>query len=352
MIEISQLARELLVSGNEVTFATLAPEVHPERLDLPTQPLVFPDDATLVELLPECDVVVATWWETAARWLPALRDRRGFRAVYWVQDFESWFYPASATATRAAVEATYRLADERIVVSGWLGGLLAERGLGATIVPCGIDRAIFRPRRVARDDGLFRVACPARPHDERRGLVEAIEAFRLLGGRRSDVEILFYGCEPHELPAELPFRHRVVGKFPSQERVAAFLSGCDALVDASHYHGFGRPGLEAMACGLATVLTDAGGPGEYARPEENTILVRPRRPVQMMQALERLADDPDLRHRLGEAGAVTATRFCHLRAAERHLDVYRRLARPRNRDPDPMAAISRGGAGGREASRS
>lgn len=328
MIEISQLARELLVAGHEVTFATLAAEVHPERLDLPTQPLVFPDDEALVELLPACDVVVATWWETAARWLPPLRARRDFRSVYWVQDFEAWFYPESAAATRAAVEATYGLADERIVVSSWLRGLLAERGMDSTVVPCGIDRAIFRPRHVARADGLFRVACPARPHDERRGLVEAIEAFRLLGDRRSDVEILFYGCEPQELPAALPFRHRVVGRFPSQERVASFLASCDALVDASHYHGFGRPGLEAMACGLATVLTDAGGPREYARAEENALLVRPRRPVQMMRELARLADDPELRRRLGAAGAETAAGFCHLRAAERHLDVYRRLLTP------------------------
>src|SRR6185436_10803566 len=46
--------------------------------------------------------------------------------------------------------------------------------------------------------------------------------------------------------------------------------------DGSDFQAFGLPALEAMACGAVSVLTDAGGIREYARHEENCLLVAPR----------------------------------------------------------------------------
>ncbi len=63
--------------------------------------------------------------------------------------------------------------------------------------------------------------------------------------------------------------------------------------------------LEAMASGLPVVCLDYGGPGEMVT-EECGIKVKPVTPEQTIEdladALLKLANDPALRRRMGEAG--------------------------------------------------
>ncbi len=59
--------------------------------------------------------------------------------------------------------------------------------------------------------------------------------------------------------------------------------------------------LEAAACGKPLVATDAPGCRDVVHPEVNGLLVPPNDPAALAAALQRLADDPDLRGRMGIA---------------------------------------------------
>ena len=63
--------------------------------------------------VPEADVVVATWWETA-EWVAGLAPSKGAK-VYFVQGHE--IYP---WLPQKRCRATYRLPLRKIVVSRWL----------------------------------------------------------------------------------------------------------------------------------------------------------------------------------------------------------------------------------------
>lgn len=324
VISIVQLCREFLLSGVNVTLATLSEELAPERFNLPAQPLVFPDAETLVRCFPQSDVVVATFWSTAHDFLPELRRRYDCLSVYFVQDYEAYFYPEHELAIRERVASTYGLAERRIVKSAWLASLIERRhGQACDIVPLGLDLGIFRERGRARDPGTpQRVACVARPHEPRRGFAQAVEAFRRVHAQRPETELVFFGARPDELPTGLGFPYVNVGLLEDQNAVAELISSCDVLVDPSLHQAFGRPGLEAMACGTGTVLTSEGGVSEYARHEQNCLLVPPGDPQALAAATLRLLGDAQLSARLRAGGHTTAARYSHVEEARRHLELY------------------------------
>jgi glycogen synthase len=80
--------------------------------------------------------------------------------------------------------------------------------------------------------------------------------------------------------------------------------------------------LEAMACGRPVAATGRGGSAEYLRDGENCLLFQAGDAAALAAAVERLADDPELRGRLRSGGLETAPRHTEERfntAVERHL---------------------------------
>jgi glycosyltransferase involved in cell wall biosynthesis len=63
-----------------------------------------------------------------------------------------------------------------------------------------------------------------------------------------------------------------------------------------------------MACGVATVASDAGAIGAVVKDGHSALLARPDDEVSLSAALLRLVDDEDLRRRLGRAARDQADR--------------------------------------------
>jgi len=63
--------------------------------------------------LPDADVVIATWWETA-EWVNALDPRKGAKAYFIQQSRSVPYLPVDRS------RATYRLPLRKIVISRWL----------------------------------------------------------------------------------------------------------------------------------------------------------------------------------------------------------------------------------------
>jgi glycosyltransferase involved in cell wall biosynthesis len=79
----------------------------------------------------------------------------------------------------------------------------------------------------------------------------------------------------------------------------ALLREADVFVLASRFEPLGVVYMEAMALGLPTIGTDAGGVGEIITDEQDGLLVPPEDDERLAEAVARLLDDPALRQRLG-----------------------------------------------------
>jgi glycosyltransferase involved in cell wall biosynthesis len=91
-----------------------------------------------------------------------------------------------------------------------------------------------------------------------------------------------------------------------QERLE-LLNRCRALVLVSLWEGFGLPALEAMACGAPVIAARAGALPEVVG--EAALLVDPRDPAAIADAISRIDRDPSLARSLAAAGPARAARF-------------------------------------------
>lgn len=85
------------------------------------------------------------------------------------------------------------------------------------------------------------------------------------------------------------------------ERVQQLYGESDICCFPSHWESFGLVLLEAMAAGRAVIATKGSGMAEIIEDQKTGLLVEPRNPDKLAQAIDILAGDMDLRMRFGKA---------------------------------------------------
>ena len=98
----------------------------------------------------------------------------------------------------------------------------------------------------------------------------------------------------------------------------------ELLFFPSSYEGFGRPPLEAMACGTPVVASNAASLPEVIA--DAGLMCAPRDYDGLAQAVYAVLTNGDLRQSLIERGLKRASRFTWERTAKKTLEVYERVA--------------------------
>jgi glycosyltransferase involved in cell wall biosynthesis len=170
----------------------------------------------------------------------------------------------------------------------------------------GIDLARFaNPKPVARPVDKVVIACVANliPY---KGHADLIDALALVP-REPAWEIWCAGRDDG-IGATLQARAQAVGigdrvkLLGARNDVPDLLASADLAVLASHEEGFPNAVLEAMAARRAVIGTQAGGIPEAIDDGKTGLIVPPRDPAKLGQALARLIADTPLRATMGEAG--------------------------------------------------
>jgi len=215
----------------------------------------------------------------------------------------------------------YQTASAHIVTAGEAlrAQLARENGFALermTSVPTGIDLARFRPMdRIAarREAGLHErlaLGIVATLRDW-KGHDYLLEAWRALQATTPGWQLLIIGDGPRR--AHLERRVQELGLSASlrftgnQDDVPAWLACLDIAVLPSYGdEGVPQSLMQAAACGLPSVSTPVGAIAEAVVHGDTGLLVPPRDPHALAQALETLMRDPALRERMGRAAHAYA----------------------------------------------
>src|SRR5690606_27319039 len=107
--------------------------------------------------------------------------------------------------------------------------------------------------------------------------------------------------------------------------VGNYLASFDVFILPSNREGIGAVLLDAMSFGLPVVASRVAGLPEIVRDGRNGLLVAPRNPGELREAILRLHADPSLRARLGEEGRRFAAGFTPAGMARQYVALYRRI---------------------------
>lgn len=107
--------------------------------------------------------------------------------------------------------------------------------------------------------------------------------------------------------AGLTGKVQLMGSTPD---IGSAMSEASMYVLSSRYEGFGMTILEAMSKGVPVAAFDCPhGPREIMRHGYDGLLVRPAKPAVLAQAVRRLIEDEELRHKLGDAALRTSSAY-------------------------------------------
>lgn len=160
-----------------------------------------------------------------------------------------------------------------------------------------------------------------------------LQAAAMLDRSVNDIQFVIIGDGPDRdhlvaLARELGLRNSV--RFTGwQASVVPMLQSLDIYVQSSVTEASGIAIMEAMSCGLPVVATNVGGVPEVVANGRTGLLVPPRNPKALAEAIQELARDGPKRKQMGLAGQHRAqTLFSATRMIEQTRLYYHQMLAP------------------------
>jgi glycosyltransferase involved in cell wall biosynthesis len=179
---------------------------------------------------------------------------------------------------------------------------LVANGVPAPAVPAGTREEVRRALGLAPDAVVAVAVASMRPVKRHADFVSGV---RLAARDHPGLTGLVVGEGPDRPAIEAAGGgDQAVRLLGHRDDVPAILAAADLFVLASDYEAAPMAILEAMASGLPVIATAVGSVPEIVRDGETGLLVSPRQPEAIAQALARLVADPGLRAAMGDAGAA------------------------------------------------
>jgi glycosyltransferase involved in cell wall biosynthesis len=213
--------------------------------------------------IPDADVVIATWWETA-EWIAHFPACKGAK-VYFIQHHE-----VHQGQPIERVKQTYLLPLYKITISNWLVQTMQNtyQDSRVSLVPNSVDSELFfatpRKKQIRPTLGLLYSKV------EFKGIDTLLKVIEQVKDRLPELRVICFGnSKPLKslLPEYFEFEYQ-----PQQSRLREIYGQCDVWLCCSRSEGFHLPPLEAMACRCPVVSTKVGGPEDIVRQGENGFL--------------------------------------------------------------------------------
>jgi len=169
-----------------------------------------------------------------------------------------------------------------------------------------------------------------------KGVLELAQAIRILKQHGVSLYVAFVGPDEGNMSAAITLasggdsqRIIMTGFSATPE---SFMSAADFLVLPSYREGFGSTIIEAAACGIPAIGSRIYGIIDAIEEDKTGLLVEPRNPEQLAEAMRKLVIDRQYGSKLGSAARMRVlANFRSEHLTEALINYYYRLLRMANR---------------------
>ncbi len=168
--------------------------------------------------------------------------------------------------------------------------------------------------------------------EPRKNLMLIIKAFEALkkGAGMTDLKLVIAGArgwlykDVFEKVENSRFRQDIIftGVVDDRDKPSLYNSA-SVFVYPSFFEGFGFPPLEAMACGVPTIVSNTSSLSEVVG--NGAIMIDPYNVDELSFAIRRILEDKDLRNDLIKKGFQQAKKFNWDKTAKQVLEIFRKL---------------------------
>jgi phosphatidylinositol alpha-mannosyltransferase len=220
-------------------------------------------------------------------------------------------------AGRIALDRYMNKLDERIAVSSAARHFVSTYFPGEyRIIPNGVDVDFYAHARPFPEfkDGKVNILFVGRT-EPRKGAMYLMKAYAKIKPRYPDTRLIVVGRGP-EMGDLRRFVHShkladvfFAGRVEDSDKASFYRTSDIFVAPSTGQESFGIVLLEAMAAGCAVVASDIHGYKRVVQRNVSGLLVEPKDPDALADALERLIREPQTRRALGEAGAERAPEY-------------------------------------------
>ncbi len=254
------------------------------------------------------------------------------RRIYGLDDFLTRLQaPVSSLIEKKLFNISRIITAVSPLVGEQVKGAMSDNKLGVEIMWNGVDANFFKPE----------ISIQANPRNllyvgrlwSGKGLPDLINAFKIVITRFPDASLSIVGSGPlHKKLVDLVQQNKLesnvkfIGHVSSRETIRDLYRQAWGLVVSSHHEALPGVLLEAMACGTPAIATKVGAIPNVIDNEANGILVNPRHPEGIADAIFHLFTDHDFRNSMGKAARETILQqFTWNIIGKKYLSIYQEM---------------------------
>ena len=256
------------------------------------------------------DFVIGTFWST----VPVAHAMAGARAVHLCQGYEGAF--SAYESIRDQIDATYSLPIPKLVVAKPLVTLCQRFSNDVTYIGQVVEDEFFRARG-GRENDPPRVLLCGQSQADLRGIPEGYGAVAHARWFHQKLDLIRVSpwAPSREEPLESVQEFHVALTTAEMTRL---MHSCDVLIAPNHREeGFGLPAAEALASGVACVLTAIPSYLSFDEQRDYALFAPEDNAVELGERLIELLSDRNLRDRLRARGREVAKQWRVERVIER-----------------------------------
>lgn len=171
---------------------------------------------------------------------------------------------------------------------------VAKRDIEYKLIHPSLNHQVFFNKNIRKDIEI-NICLVARKHPL-KGFIDFIKPFN--EGNIHGIDNVF--IISHDDLSDFDLSNVILIKPKNDEEIAYYMNISHIFISTSWWEGFGLPSLEAMACGCAVIITNAGGVNEYAIPNENCLMFEPKDQKQLISHINTLVSDLALKNKLSK----------------------------------------------------